>query len=187
MKKILLSLLALLLLLNVGGVCSAEATAPGLRLDANGQAENGYAEDDYIVVCVEQPVYLPVTLILQGIDGTVNEFRLAPKVLDITYKFCVYTDASGEKFIGGGRFYDENFPRLTVNDQSGMDLRVSCAAVSQPSSVRFLASGDGYTATIRGGTFSITYDSVIRFNARGLESRESTTVVRAYNYTHIVP
>ena len=189
MKRILLSLLALLLLLNVGGVCAAEAqmeTAPGLRLDMDDLGEDGDSENSFVVVYGEQPVYVPVTLLYHHEDGTTTRFRVTPQVLTITYQYRLNVDEMG--YAGVVVIRDDAYPDIAVDDRSGIGLNVSYAKETLPPLARIDGVGNTYAVEIGGGSFTITYDAVIHYNLRNeITGRESVTVTRSYGYTQTGP
>lgn len=135
----------------------------------------------------EQSVYVPVTLVYHDATSAETETRIAPSVLLITYKYLAYRSESNGVYTGGLVYLNNTFPKLTVSDQSDMGLNVSCARVSLPVVAGVQGNGDTYTVTIRGGSFTVTYDAVIHYNAQGIISRAPTTMTRSYNFTETGP
>lgn len=203
MKRTLSFLLTAALLLFMGCLTALAETQADKSPIFNESIQNGATPGFCLYEkCGYQPVYVPVTLVFHNEDGTATEALVAPKVLELEYRYGVHVSSFSGTVVGGVLYTDDTSPRLTVDDQSSVDLRVvvgslnltpeaqaamslrvSCTEIRLPSA-GVLGVGNGYTLTVRGGLFTVTYDSVIHFDAQGnITDRETITVKRAYNFT----
>ena len=192
MKKLLLLFLITTLLLSAScNVCLSEtqiAKAPKKFLHFKTADEEEIIRDTISYLSVPQSVYVPVTIITHNADGTTTQTYVTPQVLTIDYSYQVtFSDEAGV-YTGGNVPLNASNPSLTVNDQSSMGLRVSCAIGSYPVIAYIETHGTTYTVHVRGGSFSITYDAVIHKNQYDvITSRESTTVMRGYYLAAVRP
>lgn len=137
----------------------------------------------------EQICYLTIKLVYEQSDGTTVEVgRQVPSyriVFKVTY---TYGDTG---CVLGGYVSQGKYPRFEeyTNNDFNYDLNVSFNRLTFPTtSVTNL--GDQYNLLIIGGTYEVTYHSVLYFDLNGkLVDTDTSTITRAYYYeeTHDQP
>lgn len=127
-------------------------------------------------------VKVPVTIYTETTNGTVTS-TVTPSIIRVTFKYYVSTDSSGA-YVGGYGVNGGDYPKL-AKLSTNFPLDVSCTKLTAP--VVNIVEGHStyYTVSIRGGSFSITYNNVLRYDSNGnLVSKSSTTETRAYSYSY---
>lgn len=133
-----------------------------------------------------QTVYVPVTQIHEQADGSTITSTIYPGVVQITYKYFVTKSEVTDTYTGGYVVLSETYPNLTPIGDVYLD--VSAARGDYPTRATVDVLPDQYTVSIRGGTFTITYNATVRYNAQGqIISTTPTTVTRSYSFTATGP
>ena len=183
MKHIrIIPLLVVLLLLFSTSPAFSESIAHSILFDETTVGDVHAINVDSITVTRTQVVYVPVTIIRETITGETTSV-IAPQVLTITYRYIIYRDTDGE-YTGGRLILNSEYPKLTISAPAY--LNVSCSKISNPT-FQF-RSGNPYSVTITGGSFSITYNASVRYNIRDeIVSTTPDTVMRSYYYSTTGP
>ena len=129
-----------------------------------------------------QTVYVPVTLICEQADGSIITSTVYPGVAEIIYKYYVCYSSETGHLTGGYFVLDECYPFLRPIGDIYLDVSVSQEKYPVRTTVKLM---DGqYEFSIAGGTFTVTYNATVRYNAQGqIISTTPTTVTRSYSFT----
>ena len=129
-----------------------------------------------------QTVYVPVTLFCEQADGSIITYTVYPGVAEIIYKYYICYDRENGHPTGGYSVLDECYPFIHPIGDTYLDISTKPEKYPVRTTVKLM---DGqYEFSIAGGTFTITYNATVRYNAQGqIISTTPTTVTRSYSFT----
>ena len=183
MKKLLLCVLMCALSLTLLSVSSADI--PLLPIPFAPETAEVVPMSNYFTsdeVNIWQPCYVMVTVLQEQANGSVTESTLMVHAYTIEYQ---YEWDKAEGIYSGLRLALETYPDLQPVAAPTCSVNVSLSKISPPylSNV-VLGYPDRYSATIAGGTYSISYDSVFKFDRYGnrvdIDPQRVTTTRSSY-------
>jgi len=180
-KALFLPVLILALLFSFAARGSAAEHSIPVPVSLNLQ-DNATSESFQRVQYGRQTVYVPVTLIYEQLDGSTVTSTIYPGVAEVIYKYYVYYAHETGNPTGGCSVLDELYPALRPIGDTYLGIAVAREKHPVQTVVRWL--GNQFDISIKGGTFTITYNATVRYNAEGqIIATTPTTVTRVYNYT----
>ena len=125
-----------------------------------------------------QTCYAYITIKHTDSAGLNTETVVSVPVAMIEYKYEVYYD---DGVYTGGRIGGEPYPKVTATSSSTYPSGSSVRKLTSPT-LRDFNTGSSYSFVISGGSFSITYNSVLHYHEGELvpEDTETTTELRAF-------
>lgn len=141
---------------------------------------------DYITY-PEYPIqgcFVPVTIIIDTVDGTPVSSSTSISVATITYKYEVYVEPNAEtntNVYSGGRIGGDPYPKVEALHPSLLPVAPVVTKISNPPRKDFSFSDYSYTIIYAGGLIEITYPHVLHYDANmNLIDYETTTVQRTF-------
>ena len=165
MKKLMLCVLMCTLCLTLLSVSSAEVPllpipfAPETE-NASLLAENYTGHEENIF----QPCYVMITVLQEQANGSVTESTLMVHAYTIEFQYEVFI---AEGSYTGMRLALESYPKLHPVSSPTYPVQVSLSKISNPRIINGVWDDDSYSGTIAHGTYSLSYDSVFKFDKYG--------------------
>lgn len=151
---------------------------PAALLD-NGDVLSPYALDGY--KWGTQSCVVHVKIITTQQDGSIVESVISPVAYQIKYKIAIHKSGG---LYSAVQFVHADSPVLVKGNYSLYNLGLSLQKGTQPNNISTHVPGDTWSITISGGSYQVTYNSVIYINASGQQTGAvSTTQTRSYYYT----
>ena len=142
---------------------------------------------DYVWRVGTSTVYVPVKRYVRVGNGWSEPQSYYPAVGHVDYPYWCEKDEESDTWQGGFAINDA-YPRPYVISSAEADLLEPVfAKVSNPSGT-FHTSSTGFTISVVGGSFSVTYNSSLYYNTDGtLHHVERTTMMRSHNWSFTGP
>ena len=145
--------------------------------------------DGYTWHIATSTVYVPVKRYVRVGNGWSEPQNYYPAVGKITYKYWYEKDDSSNTWQGGYSINNTYPQPEALSSAEAKLLNPSFSKISHPVGSFNSSSVDkGFTISISGGSFSVTYNSSLYYDTDGtLDHVERTTMLRSFNWSYTGP